>query len=52
MGDIKALLDMAKSLEIEADETQAKRLLGGKMTIKGDSILKWKMLIRWDLETL
>ncbi len=34
MGDIKALLDMAKSLEIEADETQAKRLLGGKMTIE------------------
>jgi signal recognition particle subunit SRP54 len=34
MGDIKALLDMAKRLEIEADETQAKRLLGGKMTIE------------------
>ena len=34
MGDIKALLDMAKKLEIEADETQAKRLLGGKMTIE------------------
>lgn len=34
LGDIKALLDMAKRLEIEADETQAKRLLGGKMTIE------------------
>jgi len=34
MGDIKALLDMAKNLEIEADENQAKRLLGGKMTIE------------------
>jgi signal recognition particle subunit SRP54 len=34
MGDIKALLDMAKKLEIEAYETQAKRLLGGKMTIE------------------
>jgi signal recognition particle subunit SRP54 len=34
MGDIKALLEMAKKLEIEADETQAKRLLGGKMTIE------------------
>jgi len=34
MGDIKALLDMAKSLELEADENQAKRLLGGKMTIE------------------
>lgn len=34
MGDIKALLDMAKSLEIEADENQAKRLLGGRMTIE------------------
>jgi signal recognition particle subunit SRP54 len=34
MGDIKALLDMAKSLELKADESQAKRLLGGKMTIE------------------
>jgi signal recognition particle subunit SRP54 len=34
MGDIKALLDMAKSLEVQADENQAKRLLGGKMTIE------------------
>jgi signal recognition particle subunit SRP54 len=34
MGDIKALLDMAKSLEVQADESQAKRLLGGKMTIE------------------
>jgi len=34
MGDIKALLDMAKSLELEADENQARRLLGGKMTIE------------------
>jgi signal recognition particle subunit SRP54 len=34
MGDIKALLDMAKSLEVQADESQTKRLLGGKMTIE------------------
>jgi signal recognition particle subunit SRP54 len=34
MGDIKALLEMAKSLEVQADENQAKRLLGGKMTIE------------------
>src|SRR5215213_3767085 len=34
MVDIKALLDMAKSLELEADENQAKRLLGGRMTIE------------------
>ena len=34
MGDIKALLEMAKSLELQADEGQAKRLLGGKMTIE------------------
>ena len=34
MGDIKALLDMAKSLELEADANQAKRLLGGRMTIE------------------
>ncbi|HET7149361.1 MAG TPA: signal recognition particle receptor subunit alpha [Candidatus Nitrosopolaris sp.] len=34
MGDIKALLEMAKSLEMQADEGQAKRLLGGKMTIE------------------
>ena len=34
MGDIKALLDMAKNLELKADENQTKRLLGGKMTIE------------------
>ena len=34
MGDIKALLEMAKSLELQADEGQAKRVLGGKMTIE------------------
>jgi signal recognition particle subunit SRP54 len=34
MGDIKALLEMAKSLELQADEGQAKRLMGGKMTIE------------------
>jgi len=34
MGDIKALLEMAKSLELQEDEGQAKRLLGGKMTIE------------------
>ena len=34
MGDIKALLEMAKDLEIKADENQAKRVLSGKMTIE------------------
>lgn len=34
MGDIKALLEMAKNLEIQSDENQAKRLLSGKMTIE------------------
>jgi signal recognition particle subunit SRP54 len=34
MGDIKALLEMARNLELQADEGQAKRLLGGKMTIE------------------
>ncbi len=34
MGDIKALLEMARSLEIKSDEDQAKRLMGGKMTIE------------------
>jgi signal recognition particle subunit SRP54 len=34
MGDIKALLEMARDLELQADEGQAKRLLGGKMTIE------------------
>ena len=34
MGDIKALLEMAKNLELQADEGQAKRLMGGKMTIE------------------
>jgi signal recognition particle subunit SRP54 len=34
MGDIKALLEMAKSLEIQSDENQSKRLMSGKMTIE------------------
>src|SRR5919201_6346107 len=34
MGDIKALLEMAKSLELQADEDQVKRLMSGKMTIE------------------
>jgi len=34
MGDIKALLEMAKTLEIQADEDQAKRIMKGKMTIE------------------
>ena len=34
MGDIKALLDMARDLEIRADENQSKRVLSGKMTIE------------------
>ena len=34
MGDIKALLEMAKSLELQADENQTKRLLSGKITIE------------------
>ncbi|MFQ5920456.1 MAG: signal recognition particle receptor subunit alpha [Nitrososphaerales archaeon] len=33
MGDIKALLDMAKELESEADEAKLKRIASGKMTI-------------------
>lgn len=33
MGDIKALLDMAKQLETEADEAKIKRITSGKMTI-------------------
>jgi signal recognition particle subunit SRP54 len=34
MGDIQAVLEMARGLELQADENQAKRLLGGKMTIE------------------
>jgi signal recognition particle subunit SRP54 len=34
MGDIKALLELARSLEIQSDENQSKRLLSGKMTIE------------------
>jgi signal recognition particle subunit SRP54 len=34
MGDIKALLEMARALELQADEGQAKRVLKGKMTIE------------------
>lgn len=34
MGDIKALLEMARGLELQGDENQAKRLLGGKMSIE------------------
>jgi signal recognition particle subunit SRP54 len=33
MGDIKALLDMARELESEADEVKVKRITSGKMTI-------------------
>ena len=33
MGDIKALLDMARELESEADEAKVKRITTGKMTI-------------------
>jgi signal recognition particle subunit SRP54 len=34
MGDIKALLEMAKSLEVQADENQAKRIMKGNFTIE------------------
>ena len=34
MGDIKALLEMAKGLELQADEDQVKRITKGKMTIE------------------
>lgn len=34
MGDIKALLEMAKGLELQADEEQVKRIAKGKMTIE------------------
>jgi signal recognition particle subunit SRP54 len=34
MGDIKAILEMARGLELQADENQAKRLMSGKMTIE------------------
>lgn len=34
MGDLKALLDMARDLEMRADENQSKRVLSGKMTIE------------------
>jgi signal recognition particle subunit SRP54 len=34
MGDIKALLEMAKGLELLADEDQVKRISKGKMTIE------------------
>lgn len=33
MGDIKALLDMARELEAEVDEKKIKRITSGKMTI-------------------
>ncbi len=34
MGDIRAILDLAKDLELQADENQSKRVLSGKMTIE------------------
>jgi signal recognition particle subunit SRP54 len=34
MGDIKALLEMAKNLEVQADENQAKRIMQGNFTIE------------------
>lgn len=33
MGDLKALLDKAKELEVEADEKKIQRIMSGKMTI-------------------
>jgi signal recognition particle subunit SRP54 len=34
MGDIKALLEMARGLELQGDENQVKRLMSGRMTIE------------------
>lgn len=34
MGDIKALLEMAKNLEVQADENQTKRIMKGNFTIE------------------
>jgi signal recognition particle subunit SRP54 len=34
MGDLRALLDMAKELETRANEDQSKRVLSGKMSIE------------------
>ncbi|HKX82383.1 MAG TPA: signal recognition particle receptor subunit alpha [Nitrososphaera sp.] len=34
MGDIKALLEMAKTLEVQADEDSVNRMMRGKMTIE------------------
>jgi signal recognition particle subunit SRP54 len=34
MGDIKALLEMARTLEVQADEESMKRVMSGKMTIE------------------
>src|ERR687890_2764211 len=34
MGDIKALLEMARGLELQANENQVKRLMSGKMNIE------------------
>jgi len=34
MGDIKAILEMARGLELQSDQNQAKRLLSGKITIE------------------
>lgn len=34
MGDIKALLEMAKGLELQVDENQMKRVMRGNMTIE------------------
>jgi signal recognition particle subunit SRP54 len=34
MGDLKALLEMAKDLEACADENQSKRVLSGRMSIE------------------
>src|SRR6185312_3778002 len=51
MGDIKALLEMARSLEIQSDENQSKRLLSGKMTIEDfysqmENMGKWRFIIQ------
>src|SRR5215211_3840585 len=48
MGDIKAVLEMARGLELQADQNQAKRLLSGKMTIEDfyGKMEKWRFIIQ------
>ena len=45
MGDIQAVLDLAKRLENEGDDVRMKRISSGKMNMD-DFFISWKKLLK------